>query len=226
MTADILRRSDLTLKTCLETFKTSPFTIEEFLSARKEFLIVKLAEYSNNYIGIVSVVIRELFADTLRQAFTLFINEEKVVFEFINKFMLPVLVDLRRILKESSVDRCQLTQMWHSTVLAGEALKPFSADFSAVLNDLFVSKMLEMIKKDFEEGIRLIEPINFEDEIILGSQYDLNTTIALNSIVDAVNQVRLCPHNEELKSAVFNYIHDSQFLKDNLKSFAKSQLLL
>lgn len=222
---EVLKKSDLTLKTCFDAFKASPFTVETFLYAREACLNAFLLEHENDYIGIVSHAIRELFAESLRQAFTIFTDKEseRIIFEFTNRIMLPIIGNLWRILKESTADRSQLTQMWHSTVLAGEALKAFSADFSLVLEDIFVTKMAEFIKKDFEDRIKLIEVVDCKNEIQIEMKYDLNTTIALNSIVDAINQVRLCPSNQELKRVMIDYIENVPVFTENIKTFARSK---
>lgn len=228
MSTDILRNLDLDLKTCLETFKTFPFTLETFLNCRQECLNDLLFKNQSDYQAIVTVVIREMFADLLRQAFTIFADkkDEKVlIFQFINRNLFVIISNLRSILKNSTFDRPQLTHFWHSTVLASEALKPFSADFSIVLEDIFVDKMFKMIKKSFEERLNAaVGKIEFEGEIVLRNNYELNTTIVLNSIIDAINHYRLCPQSELLKHKIIELINSNQKLTENIKKFARQQL--
>lgn len=222
----VLKERDLNFKTCLETFKANQFSLKTFLSAREECLKSLLHENENDFVGIVSRVLREWFGQFLRQALILFNNKESemVILEFSCRNLLKITGKLRKLLKESPADRSELTQMWHMTVLAGEALKPFSADFSIVLNDIFVFKMAKMIKKDFETRIKAIETIDFNQESIrIGESYDLNTTIALNSIVDVVNQVRLCPNSPELKKEIIELIENVQIYPENFKLFARTQ---
>ena len=225
----ILKKSNLDLKTCLETFKISPFTLETFLKYRQECINDLLIEHQNDYQAIVTFVIREMFADLLRQVFTIFadgIEEKVVIFQFINRNLFLIISNLRSILKKATFDRPKLTHFWHSTVLASEALKPFSADFSIVLEDIFANKMFEMIKIGIEERLNLIEKIEFEDEIILNNKYELNTTIALNSVIDAINHYRLCPNSELLKHKIIEFINSNTILTENIKTFSNEQILI
>lgn len=224
---DVLIKSDLDLKTCLNTFKTCPFTLETFLKYRQDCLNELLFKYQNDFQAIVTVIIREMFADLLRQAFTMFSDkkEEKVViFQFINRNLFVIITNLRSILKNSTFDRPQLTHFWHSTVLASEALKPFSAEFSIVLEDIFVDKMFKMIKGSVEERLKVVREIEFDGEIVLKYKYDLNTTIALNSIIDAINHYRLCPKSELLNHKIIEFIDSNTKLTENIKKFAQEQL--
>lgn len=219
----VLRKLDLDLKTCLETFKTFPFTLETFLTHRQDCLNELLFKHQKDYQSIVTIVIREMFTDLLRQAFTIFNDkkEEKVlIFQFINRNLFLIISNLRSILKNSSFDRPQLTHFWHSTVLAGEALKPFSADFSVVLEDIFVKKMFEMIKASFEERLNAIGTIEYEGEIVLKDKYELNTTIALNTVIDSINHYRLCPPSELLKQKIIELIDSNPKLTENIKKFS------
>lgn len=223
----VLKNHDLNLKTLLETFKISPFTLETFLICRQECLNELLSKYQNDYQSIVTIVIREMFADLLRQAFTIFADkkgEKTVIFQFINRNLLLIVANLRTILKKSTFDRPQLTQIWHSTVLAGEALKPFSADFSVALEDIFVNKMFEIIKNGADERLKVVEKVEFEGEIVFKQKYELNTTIVLNSVVDTVNQYRLCPRSELLKQKIIEFIEENAIFTANIKTFAKAQL--
>lgn len=226
MSIEILKKSDLDLKLCLETFKFSPFTLKTFLKIREDCLNHHLTQLRDDYLGIITVVIRVMFCDILRQAFTMFNDKpaEKDIFIFINHNLFKIVMDLRIILKESKCDRPQLTHMWNSTFLAGEALKQFSADFLALLNDIFVQKMFEMIKAEMNEHLNSLDAIEFVDEIdISGGRYDLNTTIALNSVVDAINQIKLCPSSSDLKEKVMNEIRNHPKLTENIKNWAVNQ---
>lgn len=228
----ILKNSNLDLKTCLETFKSSPFTLETFLKCRQECLNELLMKHRNDYQSIVTFVIREMFADLLRQVFTMFADKKGgkvLIFQFINRNLFLIISNLRSILKKSNFDRPQLIQIWHSTILASEALKPFSADFSIVLEDIFVDKMFEIIKTGIEERLKnLTEKINFEaegeGEIVLKEKYDLNTTILLNSVIDVINHYRLCPKSEPLKHKIIEFINLNKILTENIKTFANEQL--
>lgn len=222
---EVLKKPDLDLKTCLETFKTFPFTLETFLSCRQECLNELLSKHQDDYQAIVTVVIRAVFADLLRQAFTIFETEKMAIFQFISRNLFAVISKLRSILKKSNFNRPQLTHLWHSTVLAGEALKPFSADFSIVLEDIFVEKMIEIIKTNAVERLSSAGPIEFEGEIVLRAKYELNTTIALNSVIDAINHYRLCPQSDLLKEKVKEFIDSNLILTTNIKSFAHEQLI-
>ena len=222
----VLKQSDLDLKLCLETFRLSPFSLETFLKLREECLIKHLESFKEDYLGIVTVIIRGMFSDSLRQAFTLFNDKvsEKLIFQFINKLLFSLIGDLRAILlKLTNIDRPQLTHMWHSTILAGEALKPFSADFSIVLEDIFVVKMFEIIKDGLNERLEDLEKGLQEVPIKTGHNYDLITTIALNSVVDAINQVRLCPRCEKLIEKVKIELENRAELTENIKKWAMLQ---
>lgn len=229
MTTSVLKSSDLDLKTCLEIYKSEPFDLETFLNYRQECLNELLSKHQNDYLAIVTIVLRGTFADLLRQAFTIFSDKKedlRLIFGFINRNLLIIVANLRSILKKSTFDRPQLTHLWHSTVLAGEALKPFSADFSAILGDIFADKMLEMIKITFTERLSTVKEIEHKEVIVLNEKYELNTTIVLNAVVDAVNQYRLCPPNEILKEKIISFIesNENEILTENIKSFAKEQL--
>ena len=222
---EILKGSDLDLKLFLETFKSTPFELETFLKLREEYLNQQLSKYSDDYLGIITVIVRGMFADVLRQAFTLFNDKSntKEIFQFTNQLLFQIIQILRSNLKKSGCDRSQLIHMWHSTILAGEALKPFSADFSAVLNDIFVNKMVEIIKTELNEHLSNIGKIEFIEEIDSKAHYDLNTTIALNSVVDAINQVRLCPPNSDLREKIMTEIRSRAELTENIKQWAINQ---
>lgn len=225
--AAVLKQSDLDLKLCLETFKLSPFSLETFLNSREECLKIHLKSFKGDYLGIISVIIRGIFSDSLRQAFTIFNDKtaEKTIFQFINKFLFSLIGELREILsKLSNIDRPQLTHMWHSTIIAGEALKPFSADFSIALEDVFVDKMVKIIKRGLDERLKDLENALEDVPINSGQKYDLNTTIALNSVVDAINQVRLCPESQKLTETVKNELEKRPELTENIKKWAASQL--
>lgn len=229
MAASVLKSSDLDLKTCLEIYKNAPFDLETFLNHRQEYLNELLSKHQGDYLAIVTIVIRGTLADFLRQAFTIFTDKKeelKMIFQFMNRNLLIIVANLRTILKKSTFDRPQLTHLWHSTVLAGEALKPFSADFSAMLVDIFVDKMFEMIKFTFEERLSNVKEIEHRGEIVLNEKYELNTTIVLNAVVDAINQYRLCPQSELLKEKIIGFIasHENEILTENIKIFAKEQL--
>ncbi len=226
MSIEILKKSDLDLKLCLETFKSSPFTLKTFLKVREDCLNHHLSQLGDDYLGIITVVIRGMFCDILRQTFTIFNDKlaEKDIFIFINHNIFKIAMDLRAILKESKCSRPQLTHMWNSTILAGEALKQFSADFSALLDDVFVEKMFEMIKTEMNEHLNTLDTIEFVGEIdISAGRYDLNTTIALNSVVDAINQIKLCPISSELKEKVMKEIRNHPKLTENIKNWAVNQ---
>lgn len=221
-----LKQSDLDLKLCLETFKVSPFSLETFLNSREECLRNHLKSFNDDYLGIITVIIRGMLSDSLRQAFTIFNDKkaERMIFQFINKFLFPLIGELREILiKSTNIDRPQLIHMWHTTVVAGEALKPFSADFSVTLEDVFVAKMVEIIRKGLNERLKDLGKGSEDVLINSGQKYDLNTTIALNSVVDAINQVRLCPENQKLTDEVKNELEKRPELTDNVKKWAMSQ---
>ena len=227
MAEAILKQSDLDLKLCLETFKTSPFSLETFLNSREECLKNHLKSFEGDYLGIITIIIRGLFSDSLRQAFTIF-NDKKseiCIFQFVNKILFSLIGNLRIILMNSkNLDRPQLTHLWHSTILAGDALKPFSADFSVALEDIFVTKMFEIIKGGLDERLKDVEKGSNEKIMIeTGQKYDLNTTIALNSVVDAINQVRLCPESLKLTEIVKLELQNRQELTENIKSWAMNQ---
>lgn len=226
MSTEILKRSDLDLKSCLELFKTSPFTLKYFLEIRGNCLIDHLSKIGNDYLAIVTVIIREMFCDTLRQAFTIFTDksDEKEIFYFANQILFKIVMDLRILLKESHWDRPQLTHLWHTTVLAGEALRPFSADFSPLLDAMFIDKMFQLIKSELDEHLNSLEVIEFEGKIEDEGRYALNTTIALNSVVDAINQVKLCPENVCLREKVRVELQNHPKLTENIKLWSKAQL--
>ena len=228
MAAAILKQSDLDLKLCLETFKSSPFSLETFLNSREECFKINLKSFEKDYLGIITIIIRGMLSDSLRQAFTIFNDKksEKQIFQFINVFLFSLIGNLRTILINSTnLDRPQLTHMWHSTILAGDALKPFSADFSVALEDLFIARMFEIIKAGLDERLKDLEMGSTDILIttITGQKYDLNTTIALNSVVDVINQVRLCPENKKLIEKVKNELQNRSELTENMKKWAMNQ---
>lgn len=229
MALNVLKQNDLDLKLCLETFKISPFSLETFLISREEFIKNKLKAFEGNYQGIMGKIIRELFLETLRQAFTIFDDKssEKKLFKFINKFLLEIILILRKILHQNSTppNRPELTQFWHSTILTGEALKPFCADFSVALDDIFISQMFKIIKEGMDERLKdvkmMVDNECFNDS---NGKYDLNTTIVLNCVVDVVNQVRLCPESEILIEKVKIEIENRIEISENIKNWAKQQI--
>lgn len=226
MSSAVLKQSDLDLKLCLETFKVSPFSLETFLNSREECLKNHLKSFKDDYLGIITVIIRGMFSDSLRQAFTIFNDKkaEKMIFQFINKILFPLIEDLREILiKSTNIDRPQLIHMWHSTIVAGEALKPFSADFSIALEDVFIAKMVKIVGKGLDERLKDLERGSEDVLINSGQKYDLNTTIGLNSVVDAINQVRLCPESQKLTEEVKNELKKRPKLTENIKNWAVSQ---
>lgn len=246
MSSDVLKRNDLDLKDCLETFRNSPFSLETFLNCREEFLKNNLKCYEGNYLGIITKIIRELFLDIVRQAFTIFDdnNSETLILKFINKVMFELILILRKNLIYVKVGRPELTQFWHSTILTGDALKPFWADFSVALDDIFALKMFDIIKAGLDDRLKdfansdLTSPEASDSKIIKsetkraepegfienGAKYDLITTIALNSVVDVINQVRLCPGNELLKEKVKIELENRPELSESIKKWAKKQL--
>jgi hypothetical protein len=222
----VLKSADLSLKTCLETFKKSPFSVETFFEARSECLKSVLLEHKNDYAKIIAIVIREVFTNSLRQANTLFSNKENI-YNFINRELFPIAMELRFILKESdSFDRTQLIQMWYSSILAGEGLKPYSADFSLLLDDLFTDKVFKLISKDFDERFSCFPlAAQLDDcEIVHGKSFDLNTTIALNAVIDLINHSRLCPPSEKFTKLILDKLESNDKLTKSMKSYAVSNL--
>ena len=224
MSFEVLRKPNLSLKECLDLFESDPFTLETFLKSREECFTLLLKSVNGNYSGIISVL-RANLADFFRQAFTIFNDEqfEREIFLFSSKFLFKIVVDLIGLIKNSDWDRQELTKMWHLTILAGESLKPFLFDFSLFLNEVFIQKIFEIIKISLNERLCLVEPVKESlnvDVIDIHLKYDLNTTIALNAVIESINQVRLCPHNAILNDLLVQEIKNNTVLPDNIKNWA------
>lgn len=224
MAETVLKSPNLDLKTCLETFKESPFTVESYLNCRSECIHSSLLDLKGDYTSIIAVVVREMFTDTLRQAFTIF-SDRAMIYKFINRELYVIIEELKIILKKSQreFDRVHATQMWHSTVLAGAGLRQYSADFSPLLEDLFVELISGIILKEFNERLGSLN-CSVEGPVELGKKYDLNKTLVLNAIVDLLNQVRLCPDSQKLKDQILNAVEGNPSLSDEIKNFAKLNL--
>ena len=231
----LLQRPDLCLKSCLEIYKITCFSLNEFLIARRDCIEGLLRQKKNEDFNGKMTILREHLPNMFRQALTIFSDsssQEKVI-EFMNNwFMRDLIMRLRKTLKNSPpMDRNELTQLWHSTRLAGSVLNYYSYDFSELFEDIFVEKTFEMIARSFNERIRAIETTSsiIPESVVIDiqQQYDLDATVLLNCVVDVINHVRLCPESKQLSFKIQNDLFKvNDLLPESVKHFAIKELNL
>lgn len=225
---EILTKPDLNLKECLELFKSEKFSLETFLELRSDCINKMFLTSQQNYHAIITII-RGPFSDFLRQALTIFStsDDKTKIFRVACHKLFTMVSALRTLAKSVSWTQSELAQMWLSTILASEALKPFCADFSPFLEAILAEKAFILIKSVLDERISTVpsdEIENINVSSIEHNKYNLSTTIVLNAVVDAINQVRLYPQSRILESKLKVEIQQNPIFTKNIKTWAISQL--
>lgn len=223
-----IRNEALTLHNCIEICKTEQLSLEGFICGRGEYLDRLLADAAHDYMHIVEML-RGAMTDLLLQLTTLFVTaaDRMKIARFVAHRIFTLSCAARRAATTASWTRSELAAAWHATVLADTALRPYGASFLCLVEPVLVERGRGLILDQLDDRLSRIEmsPSTMEQPSPeqLPAVLDLNTTAALNVVIDAINQVRLCPKSASLSSIVRLHIDQHHQLNGAIKTWASKQ---